>query len=196
MVWILSSEQQTISNNPRQWLKPPTMGRDNNMLCKTLPEAKSAQAFESKTWISFLKLIQIQFHRQDNSSYRLYRGFVVPLAKLSMRISVITSVLLLNLLYRSNFTFQSWCGIRSICSPLADLATRLHHLHCHIASDCLIGSIGWYWVGILVSAKLTSVKSAETCICLRHLDQQIGPGIPGSDENWENMNAFLSEEGT
>ena len=30
------------------------------------------------------------------------------------------------------------------------LITRLHHLHCHIALNCPIGIISWYWVGILM----------------------------------------------
>ena len=35
-------------------------------------------------------------------------------------------------------------------APLAlvlKLSTRLIYLHCHIASDCQIGIISWYWVG-------------------------------------------------
>ena len=37
-------------------------------------------------------------------------------------------------------------------APLfAKLATRLHNLRCHIAFDCPIGIISWYWVGIIIS---------------------------------------------
>ena len=39
-------------------------------------------------------------------------------------------------------------------SPLAlvpKLATRLPHMHCHIAFNCPFGIISWYWLGIFIS---------------------------------------------